>query len=91
VQAYAEGFRLVEGETLAGVLAHPEQVAAATGELVQCVDLDVRQLLPEAPWFEPGVSWSARRTFLHVVAETAQYAGHADILRETIDGQRSMG
>jgi hypothetical protein len=28
---------------------------------------------------------------MHVVAETAQHAGHADILRESIDGQKSMG
>jgi hypothetical protein len=25
------------------------------------------------------------------VAETAQHAGHADIIRETIDGQKTMG
>ena len=30
-------------------------------------------------------------TNAHVVAETAQHAGHADILRETIDGQKTMG
>jgi hypothetical protein len=24
---------------------------------------------------------------LHVIAETIQHAGHADILRETLDGQ----
>jgi hypothetical protein len=29
--------------------------------------------------------------FVHIVAETAQHAGHADILREAIDGQKSMG
>jgi Protein of unknown function (DUF664) len=28
---------------------------------------------------------------LHIIAETTQHAGHADILRETIDGQKSMG
>ena len=28
---------------------------------------------------------------MHLVAEIAQHAGHADILRETIDGQKSMG
>jgi hypothetical protein len=27
---------------------------------------------------------------MHVISETAQHAGHADILRETIDGQKSM-
>ncbi|WP_406601135.1 mycothiol transferase [Micromonospora yasonensis] len=28
---------------------------------------------------------------LHVIAETAQHAGHADILRESIDGAKTMG
>ena len=46
---------------------------------------------PSAPWFEPGARWSARRSFTHIVAETAQHAGHADIIREAIDGQKSMG
>jgi len=91
VQKYAEGFRMLEGETLTGLLARYDEVAAATDELVLSVDLDALQPLPKAPWFEPGASWSARRVFTHILAETAQHAGHADILRETIDGQKSMG
>jgi hypothetical protein len=91
VQDYADGFRMLEGETLAGLLEEYDAVAAATDELVLSVDLDARQPLPTAPWFEAGASWSARRVFVHVVAETAQHAGHADIIRETIDGQKSMG
>jgi uncharacterized damage-inducible protein DinB len=91
VQRYADGFRMLEGETLAGLVEAYGAAAAATDELVRTVDLDGMQLLPEAPWFAPGASWSARRVFAHVLAETAQHAGHADILRETIDGQKSMG
>jgi hypothetical protein len=44
-----------------------------------------------APWFPPDGVRSARRVFLHIIAETAQHAGHADILRESIDGQKTMG
>jgi hypothetical protein len=91
VAAYRDGFRMVEGETLAGLLARYDEVAAATDALVASVDLSGRQPLPEAPWFEPGATWSARRVFHHIAVETAQHAGHADILRETIDGQKSMG
>jgi hypothetical protein len=91
VQAYADGFRMTDGETLAGLLAQYQRVADATDELVLSTDLDARHPLPEAPWFEPGASWSARRVLVHVVAETAQHAGHADIIRESIDGQKSMG
>jgi len=84
-------FRLVEGETLAGVLAEYEKVAAATDELVRTLDLDTSYELPAAPWQPPGVFWTVRRVFLHITAETAQHAGHADIIREAIDGQKTMG
>ncbi|MBB3678278.1 DinB family protein [Modestobacter versicolor] len=85
-------FTLLPDETLEGVLAVYAEVAARTDELVRTLpSLDVAHPLPEAPWFAPGASWSARRVLVHVVAETAQHAGHADILRETIDGQKSMG
>ena len=89
---HAAGFELAEGETLAGAIARYEQVAARTAEVLRGLpSLDVEQPLPEAPWFEPGARWSARRVALHVLAETAQHAGHADIIRESIDGARTMG
>jgi uncharacterized damage-inducible protein DinB len=91
VAAYADGFRMLESESLAGLLAEYDAVSAATDAMVASVDLDQRQPLPEAPWFPPGATWSARRVFVHIVAETAQHAGHADIIREAIDGQKSMG
>jgi hypothetical protein len=85
-------FRMEPGETLAGLLARYEEVARRTDELVRTLpDLDATQPLPEAPWFEPGARWSARRVLLHVLAETAQHAGHADILRESLDGAKTMG
>jgi uncharacterized damage-inducible protein DinB len=89
---WADAFRMTDGDTLSGLLDRYREVAARTDELVRTLpDLDVSQPLPEAPWFEPGARWSARRVVLHVIAETAQHAGHADILRETIDGQKTMG
>jgi hypothetical protein len=92
VAAYQDGFTLLPHETLAGVLAGYEAVAAATDELVATLpDLDAAYPLPPAPWFPPGAAWSVRRAVLHIVAETAQHAGHADIVRESIDGQRTMG
>jgi uncharacterized damage-inducible protein DinB len=86
------GFRMLDGETLAGLLETYAQVAGRTEDLVaQLPDLDAAQPLPSAPWFEPGARWSARRVLLHVIAETAQHAGHADIIRESLDGAKSMG
>jgi len=88
---HADGFVLREDETLEGVLADYEKIAARTDELVRTCDLDSVQPLPEAPWFPPNATRSARRVFVHIVGETAQHAGHADILRETLDGQKTMG
>jgi uncharacterized damage-inducible protein DinB len=85
-------FRLLPGETLAGVLDEYAAVARRTDELVASLpDLDAAHPLPKAPWFPPGESWSNRRVLLHIIAETAQHAGHADIIRETLDGQKTMG
>ena len=84
-------FNLIGDETLEWVLAHYAAVAAETDAFVVDADLDVSYPLPEAPWFEPGASRSVRRVLLHVIAETAQHAGHADMLREALDGAKTMG
>jgi uncharacterized damage-inducible protein DinB len=92
VASYLDGFRMLAWDTLAGVLAAYEEVARQTADLVATLpDLDSSQPLPEAPWFEAGARWSARRVLLHLIAETAQHAGHADIIRESLDGAKSMG
>lgn len=89
---YAAGFRMLQGETLAGLLDQYERVARRTDELVATLpDLGLAHPLPKAPWFQPGAQWSARRVLLHVIAETAQHAGHADIIRESLDGAKTMG
>lgn len=90
--AYVNGFRMLDGETLTGLLEQYDEVAKQTDDLVRTLpNLDVSHPLPPAPWFEPGASWSARRVLLHILAETAQHSGHADIVREAIDGAKTMG
>jgi uncharacterized damage-inducible protein DinB len=85
-------FRMLDGETLSSLLDRYEQVAVETDKLVSTLpDLDASHPLPVAPWFEPGARWSVRRVLLHVIAETSQHAGHADILRESLDGSKTMG
>ncbi len=83
-------FQMLPGETLAGILQRYEQVAARSEEIITAVpDLSATHPLPEAPWNEPGAAHSVRRVLMHVIAETAQHAGHADIIRESLDGQKS--
>ena len=87
----ADQFRLLPGETLAAVLADYAEVAHRTDELVASLpSLNAGHPLPKAPWFQSGESWSARQVLLHIIAETAQHAGHADIIRESLDGAKSM-
>ena len=90
--AHADSFVLRADEPLQAVVDRYEEVARRTDDLVRSVeDLDELRPLPDAPWFPKGAQRSARRVFLHIIAETAQHAGHADILRESIDGQKTMG
>ena len=86
---YHDGFRLGDDETLAGVLALYDEVAAETEATVRSLD-DLGQPVPVprgVPWFPADVeAWSVRWVLLHIVEETARHAGHADILREAVDG-----
>ncbi|MEB3367354.1 DinB family protein [Saccharopolyspora mangrovi] len=81
-------FQMLPGDTLDNIVGRYQQVAARTEEIVTALpDLLTSHAVPEAPWNEPGTELSARRVLLHVISETAQHAGHADIIRESIDGQ----
>ncbi|MGA5312605.1 DinB family protein [Streptomyces pseudogriseolus] len=85
-------FKMLPGETLAGVLEAYEEVARRTDEVVRTLpDLNASWPLPKAPWFQGETEWSARRVLLHIIAETSQHAGHADIIRESLDGAKTMG
>jgi uncharacterized damage-inducible protein DinB len=89
---FSATFDMADDETVAVLLERYRERARATDELVMTLpSLEISHPLPDAPWFEQGASWSARRVLVHVIAETAQHAGHADIIRETIDGAKSMG
>jgi uncharacterized damage-inducible protein DinB len=90
-ESWASNFHMTDDDTLAGLLNVYEEVARDTDAFVATVDLDDSQPLPEAPWFAPGARWSARRALLHLIAETSQHAGHADIIRESLDGAKTMG
>ena len=41
----------------------------------------------DVPWFPKDIdAWSVRWVVLHLIEETARHAGHADIVRESVDG-----
>jgi uncharacterized damage-inducible protein DinB len=84
--AYLAGFSLGPDETLAGVLDFYADTAARTDAVIADIaDLGRAVELPKGvPWFpdEASVRW----VLLHLIEETARHAGHADIIRESLDG-----
>ena len=89
VEDYVSNFRLEPDETLASVLHLYDDVAKNT-EAVIAGTPDLGQPVPVpkgVPWFPDDVeAWSVRWVLLHVIEETARHAGHADIVRESLDG-----
>jgi uncharacterized damage-inducible protein DinB len=86
---YQANFHLRPGETLADVLAGYSEVATRTEAVITGIaDLDQAVPVPKGvPWFPKDVeAWSVRWVLLHLIEETARHAGHADIIRESIDG-----
>lgn len=75
-------------ETLDGLLRSFEAQNTTSLRLVETADLDAEVPVPkDIPWFpKDQKAWSVRWVILHVINELARHAGHADIIRETIDG-----
>jgi uncharacterized damage-inducible protein DinB len=88
-EEYGDDFRVGPGETLASILAGYDAVASET-DAVMAKIADLGQAVPVpkgVPWFPDDVeAWSVRWVLLHLIEETARHAGHADIVRESIDG-----
>ncbi|MEV4135737.1 DinB family protein [Dactylosporangium sp. NPDC049742] len=86
---YEDGFVLRADETLADVLADYVKAGEETDAAVAGI-ADMGQPVPVpkgVPWFPDDVdAWSVRWVLLHLIEETARHAGHADIVREAVDG-----
>ena len=82
-------FQLQEGETLESALALYDEVARETEEIIAGIpDLGQPVAVPKAPWYPSNVKfWSVRWVLLHAIEETARHGGHADIIREAVDGK----
>jgi hypothetical protein len=71
-----------QDETLPSLLGYYADTAKQTEQImVEVADLGQ----PQAADAEKSVRW----VLLHLIKETARHAGHADIIRETLDGQRA--
>jgi uncharacterized damage-inducible protein DinB len=86
--AYEQDFRLADGETIESVFARYDRIAERTEKTVAEIgDLGYSVPADKAPWNRDDVdSWSLRWVLLHLIQETARHTGHADIIRESIDG-----
>jgi uncharacterized damage-inducible protein DinB len=83
-----DGNKMTGTETLGGLLDIFHAVAADFDRTVLTEpDLDRRVTLPRYPWSPPApISWTVRHVLLHVFREVAHHSGHADIIREALDG-----
>lgn len=87
--AYERNFVLAEDETVEDLFAMYDRVAEATEKTVRDID-DLDHQVPidhSVPWNPKEYdAWSLRWVLLHLIQETARHAGHADVIRETVDG-----
>ena len=80
--------QMTGSDTLAGLVADFHATAADFDRTVRAEpDLDRGITLPRYPWSPPQpVVWTVRHILLHIFREIAHHSGHADIIREALDG-----
>jgi len=85
---YEKNFQVLPVDTLDRLLGAQAEVAEHTNAVIATLDLDDPVPVPrDSPWFPPDLdAWSVRWVLLHLIAETARHAGHADLVREAVDG-----
>jgi uncharacterized damage-inducible protein DinB len=85
---FADQHTMRADETLDGLLKTLEAENVNSLHLVETADLDAKVPVPQdIPWFPKGIKdWSVRWVILHVINELTRHSGHADIIRESIDG-----
>ncbi|WP_231121045.1 DinB family protein [Mycobacterium colombiense] len=79
--------------TLARLLAEYAEATARTDAVIGAVpDLGSPvPVPPDARWAPREVQeWSVRWVLLHLIQETSRHAGHADLIRESIDGATAL-
>lgn len=82
------GSEVPDGASLTDLLEAYDDIAACVRPVVESVPLDVAVPVPDAPWFPRDVdAWTVRWVFMHLATEVARHAGHADLIREALDGR----
>lgn len=70
-------------DTIDGVLADYRKTVERANQVIDaCPDLALPAPRPSRPGPAPSMRW----VLVHMIEETGRHAGHADILRERIDG-----
>lgn len=84
-----ESHEIAPDATAGDVLAEYDSKCASALDLLRAADLDAQVPVPtEMPWYPPGMpDFSGRWVVQHVLAEIERHSGHADLLREAIDGR----
>jgi uncharacterized damage-inducible protein DinB len=89
VDAYQAALRLGKEDTLEGLIADYDNAGQETRDAIDAID-DLDQAVPVpkgVPWYPADLdAWSVRWVLLHLIEETARHAGHADVIREALDG-----
>lgn len=87
-QAFLGSFALADDDTLEAALQRFDEVRAAYLESVEKADPDAEVVEPPAPWdgILDETATKERFYLLHHIEELARHAGHADIVREQLDG-----
>jgi uncharacterized damage-inducible protein DinB len=84
---YDSQFALSPADTLASLLGAVDAAAAETEAVVATVDLAREVPVPsDHPGYQDRSVWTVRWILFHLIEEVARHAGHADIVRESLDG-----
>jgi hypothetical protein len=85
---YADEYVMRDDETLDQLLDKLRKQNAETLRVFAEAALDTPVPVPhDVPWFPQDIDhWSVRWVALHLIDELTRHAGHADIIRESVDG-----